>query len=111
MGVAMPAYVIAQMAVHDVEGYQKYGMAAMPNIEKFGGRVLAANDAAIAFEGTPPYPRTVIGEFPSVEAARTWYESSEYQAIKHLRTDATAGILFVVEGGLSMPDAPHPRQA
>jgi uncharacterized protein (DUF1330 family) len=98
--------VIAQMAVHDVEGYRQYAMAVMSNIQQGGGKVLTANDAAIAFEGAPPYPRTVIGEFPSVKAARTWYESSEYQAIKHLRIDSTSSVVFVVEG-LTLPDAPH----
>jgi uncharacterized protein (DUF1330 family) len=102
----MTAYVIAQMAVHDVEGYRQYAMAVMSNIQQGGGKVLAANDAAIAFEGAPPYPRTVIGEFPSVEAARAWYDSPEYAAIKHLRIDATTSVVFVVEG-MTLPEAPH----
>ena len=31
-------------------------------------------------------------------AATTWYESPEYQAIRHLRTDNTRGIGVIAEG-------------
>ena len=48
--------------------------------------------------------RTVLGEFPTMEAAKTWYESDEYRAILPLRTQSTKGTLLMVEG-FSMPEA------
>lgn len=101
----MPAYVIAQMSVHDLEMYRQYAAAVMGTIAGFGGKLLAANDVE-AYEGTSAQPRIVIGEFATMEAARTWYESPEYQAVKHLRIDATTSLLFTVEG-ITMPEAPH----
>jgi uncharacterized protein (DUF1330 family) len=101
----MAAYVIAQMAVHDLEGYRQYAAAVMGTIGSSGGRVVAANDVE-AFEGTPAQPRIVIGEFPTLEAAREWYQSPEYDAIKQLRIDATTSVLFMVEG-ITMPSEPH----
>lgn len=101
----MAAYVIAQMSVHDLDGYRQYAAAVMGTIGSSGGRVVAANDV-VAYEGAPAQPRTVIGEFPSMDAARAWYESPEYQAIKHLRVEATTSVLFMVEG-LTMPENPH----
>ncbi len=37
-------------------------------------------------------------KFPSKEAAKAWYNSSEYQAVKHHRTDNSEGDMALVEG-------------
>jgi uncharacterized protein (DUF1330 family) len=105
----MAAYVIAQMSVHNLDMYREYATAVMSTIGGGGGRLLAANDVE-AVEGVPAQPRVVIGEFPSLEAAKAWYESEAYQAIKHLRIDATTSVLFMVEGA-TMPAAPHSARA
>jgi uncharacterized protein (DUF1330 family) len=97
----MPAYVIAQMTVHDIDLYYEYARKIGPTVAPFGGRILAANDADVR-EGSLPYLRTVVGEFPDGEALRAWYESDAYQAIIGLRQHATEGSLFFVEG-LTMP--------
>ena len=36
--------------------------------------------------------------FATKAAAQAWYESSQYQAIRHLRTDNTEGIAVIAEG-------------
>ena len=97
----MAAYVIAQMQVDDIDMYYDYASKIGATIQGFAGKILAANDAEVR-EGSLPYLRTVIGEFPNLEAARSWYESEAYQAIIGLRTNATQGALFFVEG-LTMP--------
>jgi uncharacterized protein (DUF1330 family) len=40
----------------------------------------------------------VIIEFPSMDAARRWYESSEYQAILGIRHEAASARLILVDG-------------
>ena len=60
----MPAYVIAQLQVDDVDAYNEYAVAMMPTVAPFGGRLLVAANDATVLEGVQPYPRTVIGEFP-----------------------------------------------
>ena len=97
----MPAYVIAQMQVDDIDMYYDYASKIGPTVQGFGGRILAANDAEVR-EGSLLYLRTVIGEFPTLDAARSWYESDAYQTIIGLRQNATQGALFFVEG-LTMP--------
>jgi uncharacterized protein (DUF1330 family) len=97
--------VIAQMSVHDLDGYRQYAAAVMGTIGSSGGRVLAANDVE-PYEGVPAQPRIVIGEFPTMDAALAWYESPEYQSIKQLRIDATSSVLFMVEG-VTVPTQPH----
>jgi len=36
--------------------------------------------------------------FATKAAARAWYESPEYRAIRHLRTDNTEGTAVIAEG-------------
>lgn len=97
----MAAYVIAQMKVTDIDMYYDYARKMPPTAIPFGGRVLAANEAEVR-EGTLPFTRTIVGEFPDIASARAWYGSEAYQAIIGLRKNATEGALFFVEG-LTMP--------
>jgi uncharacterized protein (DUF1330 family) len=97
----MTAYVVAQMQVNDPKMYREYASKIGSTAVPYGGRILAAHDAEVK-EGTPPYARTVIGGFPSLEAARSWYESEAYQAVLPLRLKSTTGTLVMVEG-FSLP--------
>jgi uncharacterized protein (DUF1330 family) len=97
----MPAYVIAQMQVHNIEKYREYASKVMATVTVYDGKLLAADTVDVR-EGEQPYPRTVIGEFPTAEIARAWYESPAYQAILPLRLESTTGSLYIVEG-FSMP--------
>ncbi|MEX0801587.1 MAG: DUF1330 domain-containing protein [Dehalococcoidia bacterium] len=97
----MPAYVIAQMKVHDPVKYREYASKLAPTAAPYNGRILAANDAEPR-EGEPAFRRTIIGEFPSLEQLRAWYESPAYQQILPLRLQSTTSILFFVEG-FTMP--------
>jgi uncharacterized protein (DUF1330 family) len=97
----MAAYVIAQFDVHDVDMYYEYASKIGPTVAGFGGEILAANDAEVR-EGSILHLRTIVGEFPSLEQARRWYDSEGYQAIIGLRKNATTGHLLMVEG-LVMP--------
>ena len=94
----MAAYVIAQMTVHDLALYREYAAKVPATVAAHGGRFLVAADSADVREGEQPYPRTVIGEFPTLEAAQRWYESPEYQALAPLRQAAANGTVFMVEG-------------
>jgi len=96
----MVTYVIAQMQVNDPQAYREY--AAQVDPSSFGGRILVAADMTNVIEGERPYPRTVIGEFPTVEAAKSWYESEQYQSIVGLRQESSTGTVFIVEG-FSLP--------
>jgi uncharacterized protein (DUF1330 family) len=90
--------VIAQLRIEDVDQYNEYARAVGPTVAPFGGRILVAANHADVLEGEQPFPRTVIGEFPTLEAARKWYESPAYEAIRQLRQAASRGTVFIVEG-------------
>lgn len=90
----MAAYAIFNYAIHDSELWSKYVQAAMPNIMSAGGKVLTATHEFTTVEGQPQ-PVVVVIEFASMEAAKTWYESASYQAIKPLRTASTTGWVLI----------------
>lgn len=59
------------------------------------------DDQPEPIEGQWHGSRTVILEFDSVEAARNWYQSSEYQAVvgeRHASAQANAVIVAGFEG-------------
>ena len=92
----MPAYVIASESIHDPEAFGKYAQAAGPTLVQYGGKMLAAGPPAEVLEGEPN-PMTAVVEFASVEAAKRWYNSPEYQAIVGLRHAAATGWLMIAE--------------
>ena len=62
------------------------------SLEAHGAEILAADYESEALEGQPGAV-TVIIRFATKKALGAWYRSPEYQAIIHLRTDNSAGIV------------------
>lgn len=98
----MSAYLVAQYRVTNPEAFQEYPPAVIPTILAHGGEVLAADFEAEVVEGQPQ-PVTVVLRFESKEAARRWYQSPEYQAIKHHRLDNSADGAVVFADEFVMP--------
>ena len=95
-------YVIFTIDVHDDAGMDSYVQAVGPTIFKAGGRPIVADHNPDVIEGEWHGSRTIILEFDSVEAARTWYRSPEYQAVigqRHTSGKSNAAILE----GFEMP--------
>ena len=92
------AYVIVDMEVIDPERYAAYRELAAPAVEAGGGRYLARGGATEVFEGDRVPHRTVILEFPDMEAARAWYDSPAYLEARSVREGAAVGSFIAVEG-------------
>lgn len=91
----MAAYFIAQYVVNDPALYGEYQKGAGPTIAASGGELVSFDIAAETIEGTPPGPQTVIVKFETAEAAKAWYESSEYQKVVGKRLAATEGFAVI----------------
>jgi uncharacterized protein (DUF1330 family) len=91
------AYWVAQMDVTDPAAYDRYRAANGAAFAKFGARFVIRGGAQEVKEGASR-ARTVVIEFPSLEAARACYDSPEYQAAKALRAGASEGHLIIVPG-------------
>jgi uncharacterized protein (DUF1330 family) len=94
----MAAYLVVQVQIKDVEIYKQYSARSSGIIAKHGGRILARGGATDILEGDPHPRRVVIIEFPTMAAARGFYDSAEYQEAKKIRTPISEGEFVVVQG-------------
>ncbi|MEV7289787.1 DUF1330 domain-containing protein [Streptomyces sp. NPDC093252] len=95
----MPAYLIAVLDVVDAAAFEEYARAVPAVVAAHGGRYLARGGHSEVFEGPAAEGRrVVVVEFPSVDAARRYYTSAEYTAVRALRDGAATGSLLITEG-------------
>ena len=94
----MPAYVINDMEVTDPQLFEEYKKLSPPTVAQYGGRFLARGGRTETLEGEWSPKRLVILEFPSMEQARAWVESSEYAPARALRQRSSRSNIIVVEG-------------
>jgi uncharacterized protein (DUF1330 family) len=94
----MSAYVVARIDVTDWNKYQKYVKATPGIIARYGGRFIARGGETMTLEGPEENRRVVLLEFPSMEEARTWYRSAEYQAARKLRNGAARASIIAIDG-------------
>ena len=77
----MPAaYLVSTSEVTDPELMQEYVEKAGPTGGPYGAELLAATTEVAHMDGTWKPSRVVIFRFPSMERAKAWYNSPEYQA-------------------------------
>jgi uncharacterized protein (DUF1330 family) len=91
-------YVIFTEVVNDLDRLNQYARAATPSVIQYGGKALVVDDSAEALEGEWHGSRTVVLEFESVDAARSWYQSPEYQAVVAERHAAAVSNGVIVSG-------------
>ncbi|MEM6489680.1 MAG: DUF1330 domain-containing protein [Pseudomonadota bacterium] len=91
-------YWIAHAEVQDMDAWQRYVAGAKAAFEAHGARFLARGGAAEELEGAVGRTRHVVIEFPSLEAARTCWQSQTYQAARRQRGGAGEVTITVVEG-------------
>jgi uncharacterized protein (DUF1330 family) len=99
------AYVLLQFNVDNQETFGRYRQGGAPTILAHGGKVLVAAGKTDTREGTLPASLVTIIEFPSREAAETWYASPEYGAVHHLREEATSAGSLTFLNGFEIPPA------
>ena len=94
----MPAYVIADIEVHDPETYKEYAALVQAALDPFEGRFLVLGGPSEALEGDWHPQRIVVLEFPTVEQARGWYESPDYVKAMEIRHRASTGSIILAHG-------------
>ena len=95
-------YVILTAAIRDQAAYANYAQKAGKTLQQYGGKPLVVDDAPQPIEGRWHGTRTIVLEFESVDAARKWYNSREYQAIVGERHACSEGNAAIV-AGFEMP--------
>lgn len=98
MATQAKAYIIAEIDVHDAEGFEAFRSGVAPMIAAFGGRYLVRGGAITSLEGDAPTTRMVVLEFPSKGAAETFWHSEEYRPVAKLRHGSADSRIYLIEG-------------
>jgi uncharacterized protein (DUF1330 family) len=94
----MTAYILIRVAVTDWDRYRQY-MALTPAVlAKYQGRFIARGGESITLEGPQESRRLALVEFPSLDLAKEFYASPEYQAAKALRDGACEAEFIALDG-------------
>jgi len=94
----MPAYVIADVDVHDSAGYEAYRQQVPAIIAQYGGRYIARGGATEVLEGSWSPKRCVILEFPSTAQLKAWWDSPEYRPLRAIRERTARSNVVATEG-------------
>lgn len=95
----MTAYLIANITIKDPQTFAQYRERVVPLVHKFGGRYLVRGGTVNRLEGaSTSLSRIAIIAFPTLEQARAFYNSPEYEPVQALRAKAADSDLFLVEG-------------
>ena len=81
----MSAYLIGNIDIHDASAIAEYRRQALPLVEKFGGKALVIDAAAVRFEGSWSPRNIILLEFPSVSAIQRLFASPEYAPLAAMR--------------------------
>lgn len=90
-------WVSCYREIFDADKLAAYAALAKPAIESAGGRFLVRG-AAVYASGSGLKERTVIVEWPSVDAAKAAYQSSAYQEALVALGDGVDRDFRIIEG-------------
>jgi uncharacterized protein (DUF1330 family) len=94
----MTVYLVVDIAVTNPVQFEEYKKLAPAAIAKYGGRYLIRGGAYEAMEGDWKPQRLTIVEFESMEKAKAFYNSPEYQAAIKARKGAANMKMLLVQG-------------
>lgn len=94
----MPAYIILEIDVHDVEMYEAYKKLSPPTLEPYEGKYLVRGGEPELAEGKNQPKRIVVLQFPDRQKAKSWLNSPEYAPAWAMRKQAAKTRAFIVDG-------------
>ena len=95
----MAAYALIELEITNMAGMGPYMAAVTQTITNHGGKYLVRAGNTEVIEGAlGQYPVKVVLEFPTMDAAKSWYDSAEYQAILPARLASAKGNFVWAEG-------------
>ncbi|HKT05272.1 MAG TPA: DUF1330 domain-containing protein [Rugosimonospora sp.] len=91
-------YLFEMRKVVDGESLERYRSQVPEIVARYGGqyRIIGGNPATVEGDWSPGF--LIMLEFPTVEQAKSWYGSPEYEPWKRLRLDSVEGTGVFVEG-------------
>jgi len=95
-----PAYVVAEIAVRDKQGYEEnYLKATQKDISNHGGKYLAGGyDKTVSLSGAEPPNRVVIVQFENMDAVKTWRDQGAMDMENSVGSKYATFRIYAVEG-------------
>ncbi|MDP3514674.1 MAG: DUF1330 domain-containing protein [Sulfuritalea sp.] len=96
--MSKPAYMVVDARSSDPQRMVEYRRLSQIAVDAYGGRFLVRGAPYETLEGSWQPQRVVVVEFPSMDAARTFYDSPEYLAARAARAGVSDFDMLLVEG-------------
>ncbi len=97
----MNAYVLVEVRVIDVAGFNEYVLRVAPLVAKHGGRYLVKDAAPNLLSGQGPVPElVVIIEFPTLNAADGFIRERSATDLPELFNRSTQGQILRLTGSV-----------
>lgn len=97
----MPAYAIAKMKWEETHGPDRYLKLVQNSLRSVGARYLAFGPTKLV-EGSDGPQHLALVEFPSLDAAKHFYESEEYKLPRTIRVASAKTDWVVWIDGLTL---------
>jgi uncharacterized protein (DUF1330 family) len=95
-----PAYVVAEIAVRDKQGYEEnFLKATAKDISNHGGKFLAGGyDKTVSLVGDPPPNRVVVLQFANMDMVKAWRDQGAEDMENTIGTKYAKFRVYAVEG-------------
>jgi uncharacterized protein (DUF1330 family) len=110
----MPAYVVfVCREIVDEEELNTYWQRVNGTLVGHPARVLMDRGRFLILEGQGPVQGVTVYEFPSRDAARSWYDSVAYREVRQHRKKGAKYLVILTEDGVPPVEQrmPHTRVA
>ena len=94
----MSAYILVEASLTQPKHFAAYARAVPAVVARYGGTYLVLGGDQESLEGDWGEQRIVIHHWPSMAAARAFWFSEEYAALKPLRAGTGSFRVTLVEG-------------
>lgn len=94
----MSAYIIARVNVTNPEKYTDYQALTPAAVAAFDGEFVVRGGDVETLEGPDENRRVVVIRFASMEKAREFYHSAQYQEAVKIRHANSEGEMILVQG-------------
>jgi uncharacterized protein (DUF1330 family) len=94
----LTVYALAQISIHDRERYDSYVARFSQLLQRFEGRLLAADESPVVLEGEWAHQKVILIAFRDQAELQRWALSPEYQEISKDRVASTTGTVLIVAG-------------
>jgi len=93
----MSAIIIIRVQVADPSKLKSYQDVAPSIIEKYNGKLIVRGGEVVSLEGPDENRRIVVIEFPSLDEAKKFYYSDEYEEAIKLRSSIAEFEMIAVD--------------